>query len=173
MKLKGNDVIIFVKIEGEWKTLALGTSCELDVNAETKEVSSPDTGKWVKTKKGRISWGGSSAHLLSYTNQINVQTLLESADAVKMMIGSVEATDDVVDYRNYVPDGRFGLKGMIHITRLTMNANKDGFTSLQIQFEGTGKFEDIHYPVLFVPVDADSVNMVNSGELYVDACDIN
>ena len=55
MKLQGKDLIVFYWNGTEFTTLAYATQCELDIHADTVEVSSPLTGKWKTYRKRRVS----------------------------------------------------------------------------------------------------------------------
>ena len=63
MKVRGNNIILFYQKNGEWKTIAYGSTCEIDINAGTINVSSPDTGKWVSRKKRKLDWSINAAYL--------------------------------------------------------------------------------------------------------------
>ena len=64
-KIKGNDLILFIQKDGKYKAYAYSTTCEIDIQANTIEVGSPDTGQWVRKKKRKISWRVSSGYLMS------------------------------------------------------------------------------------------------------------
>ena len=52
-KIKGNNLILFVRKEERYKAFAFSTTCEIDIQADTITVGSPDTGQWGKKKKRR------------------------------------------------------------------------------------------------------------------------
>lgn len=144
MKVNGSDIYVFFQMGGRWKTLAFGTTCEIDIQAETKAVSSPDTGLWEKLKKGRFTWSGSSGHLLAEGRQeTEVIEIIKSAEALKVAFSTVAPSDLPRDFRNVLPDGRFGLSGMANITRLTVTAKVGDNTAFSLSFNGTGKLEKL------------------------------
>lgn len=164
MKIRGNDIILFVKISGEWKTLAYGTSCELDINVATLGIA-PD-GKCERSVVKRISWSGSSAHLQSDTvSAVDVFQLLQQSEEQRIMIGSVEESAENRDYTRYLPDGRFGLKGNAHIDRMTVTAGRDSKATMSIGFTGTGPLEIIFKGVLYIPADVTDGYELAGGEL--------
>lgn len=144
MKVNGSDIYVFIQIGGRWKTLAFGTTCEIDIVAETKAVSSPDTGLWEILKKGRFSWSGSSGHLLAEGRQeTDIFDVLKSAEAVKVAFSTVVPSDAPRDFRSVLPDGRFGLAGNANISRMTVTGKVGDCTTLSFTFTGSGKLEKI------------------------------
>lgn len=139
MKLRGNDLIVFFEQDGEWKTLAYGTTCEIDITADTMTVGSPYTGRWEKKKKRRISWNGSSGHLISMDSGLDaIYRMLTDVQPVKMLIGSVETHREPMEANNYLPDGRIKLEGDALITRLTVTGRKGDMATMSFSFQGTG-----------------------------------
>ena len=163
-KIRGNDIIFFVKVNGNWMTLAYGTSCELDVNVTTL-AKSPE-GRCERYLVKRFSWGGSSSHLQSdVISGVDVFDLLRQATEQRVLFGSIEMSSLPRDFAQYLPDGRFGLKGNAHINRMTVTGHKDSKTSLSISFTGTGPLESIFEGVLFVPADAEEGMELADGRL--------
>ena len=62
-KIKANDLIVMFKVAGEWKAIAFGTSCEIDISVDTIEISGETSGKWKKYKKRKRGWKISTAYL--------------------------------------------------------------------------------------------------------------
>lgn len=56
-KIKGNDLILFIRKEEEYKALAYSTTCEIDIQADTIEIGSPDTGNGRKRKRKERTGG--------------------------------------------------------------------------------------------------------------------
>ena len=55
-KIKANDLIVMFKVASEWKAIAFGTSCEIDISTDLIETSSPTTGNWKTFKKRKKGW---------------------------------------------------------------------------------------------------------------------
>lgn len=139
-KLRGNDLIVFFEQGGEWKTLAYATTCEIDIQAETIEIGSPDTGRWVKKKKRRISWSVNSGHLMSNVKQkINLYNYLLSDNPVKISVASVENHTERIYPEDYTPDGRYSLIGEALVTRMTITGNRGDFCTLSMSLAGIGE----------------------------------
>lgn len=139
-KLRGNELIVFFEQGGIWKTLAYATTCEIDIQAETIDVGSPDTGRWVKKKKRRKSWNVSSGHLMSDVKQeVNLYNYLLSDNPVKISVASVESHAEQVSPGDYIPDGRYSLIGEALVTRMTITGNRGDFCTLSMSLAGVGE----------------------------------
>lgn len=102
-------------------------------------VGSPNTGRWEKKKKRRISWNGSSGHLISMDSGLDaIYRMLTDVQPVKMLIGSVETHREPMEANNYLPDGRIKLEGDALITRLTVTGRKGDMATMSFSFQGTG-----------------------------------
>lgn len=139
MKLKGNDLILFWKQPGSdtWTTLAYARSCSLDINAEMKEVGSPDTGSSSQYSKRKKSWSASSGHLSAGASQlVTLIGLLNSDDEIPVMLSTIESGG--FDPATVQSDGRRTWTGQALLTKLTYTAMKGSKATLSIQLEGTG-----------------------------------
>ena len=141
-KIRGNDLILFIRKEGEYKALAYSTTCEIDIQAGTIEVGSPDTGQWTRKKKKRKSWRASSGYLISDSVDVTdvFKTLVEN-ESVSLMIGTVESHALSVIADEYVADGRLTMKGDGIITRLTITGKRGDFVTMSIDIEGVGALD--------------------------------
>lgn len=144
MKLKGNNLIVFFRIDGQWRTLAYATTCELDIQAETITVGSPDTGRWEKKKKRRLGWNGSSAHLMSdIKDEANLFGLLKSDLPVRVCFGSViDHKSPINSTDNYIKNGKVSLEGDALITRMTITGRRGDCVTLSVSFVGIGELID-------------------------------
>lgn len=144
MKIDGKDIVVFVKIDGLWNAAAYGTTCELDVRADIKSVSSPDTGKWQKTKKGRYSWSGSSGHLVAARRQrLDMFDMLAEGAEILVAFATIASSALPRDFELYTPDGRFGFQGNALLTRLTVTGRKGDSATFSISFKGVGALQEI------------------------------
>lgn len=164
-KLRGKDIIVFAKIEDGWKTLAYGTTCEIDV--KVKQLERAPDGRWRRYMVAGYSWSGSTSHLLSdIAGTVDGLQLVQQVEEIQIMFGSVEATDSARDYRNVLPDGRFGLKGMAHVNRLTVTGVNQNKATIYLSFAGKGELENIFSDVMFIPAEADGGFELADGMMY-------
>lgn len=141
-KIKGNDLILFIRKEEEYKALAYSTTCEIDIQADTIEVGSPDTGQWTKKKKKRKNWRASSGYLISDSvDVIDVFKTLVGNESISLMIGTVEPHALSVSADEYVTDERLTIKGDGMITRMTITGKRGDFVTMSIDIEGSGALD--------------------------------
>lgn len=141
-KIKGNDLILFIRKEEEYKALAYSTTCEIDIQADTIEVGNPDTGQWTKKKKKRKNWRASSGYLISDSvDAIDVFKTLVGNESISLMIGTVEPHALSVSADEYVTDERLTIKGDGMITRMTITGKRGDFVTMSIDIEGSGALD--------------------------------
>lgn len=144
MKIDGKDIVVFAKIKDAWYAAAYGTTCELDVRADIKSVSSPDTGKWQKTKKGRYAWNGSSGYLVAARRQrLDMFEMLAEGADVLVAFATTASSTLPRDFEEYTPDGRFGFKGNAILTRMTVTGRRGDAATFSISFKGVGALQRI------------------------------
>lgn len=150
-KIKGNDLIVMYMVEEVWKAIAFGTSCEIDISADTIETSSPDTGRWKTYKKRKKGWRISTAHLMgNVVKTPDLFKLLESDEPMLVCFSTVEAHPDIIKATEYKQDGRYMLKGSALVVRVTETARKGDMVTMSAELQGTGTLEQIWAPWVFV-----------------------
>lgn len=143
-KIKGNDLIVMLYIDGEWKAVAFATSCELDISADMIETSSQDTGKWKTYRKRKKGWKISSGHIKGDVKKTpDLFELLESDKSVQVCMTTVEAHPDIITEKEYKIDGRYMLTGLSLVTRMTVTARKGDMATMNIEFQGNGPLKQI------------------------------
>jgi len=63
--IKGKDFTVELANRG---TIACSRSCELSIDVDTTEISSPDSGSWKDYIAGRKGWQMTTSHLVSTSN---------------------------------------------------------------------------------------------------------
>lgn len=152
-KIKGNDLILFIQKDGKYKAYAYSTTCEIDIQADTIEVGSPDTGQWVKKKKRKKNWRLSSGYLMSDSKDFPelFQMLIENNE-ISVLLGTVETHMMTVNARDYIPDELLMIKGVGMITRMTVTGRKGDFVTMSVEIEGNGELNvNIKEYVLLYP----------------------
>ena len=150
-KIKGNDLILFIQKDGKYKAYAYSTTCEIDIQADTIEVGSPDTGQWVKKKKRKKNWRLSSGYLISEGAETSelFKTLIDN-NPVMITLGSVRPHADVMDANDYVTDGRLTIQGEGMLTRMTITGRKGDFVTMSIEVEGSGGLAVLWEPTITI-----------------------
>ena len=142
-KLQGKDLIVFYRTGDEYTTLAYATQCELDISAETMEVSSPDTGRWRTYRKRRLSWSLKNAKLVSRLSEGDLAQAIASSARVRVVIGSVAHTNEEREVEDYLPTGDMGYVGNAYLTRGTITGNNGDICTLSLELTGDGPLRSI------------------------------
>lgn len=139
-KIKGNDLILFIQKDDKYKAYAYSTTCEIDIQADTIEVGSPDTGQWVKKKKRKKNWRLSSGYLMSDSRDFPelFQMLIENNE-ISVLLGTVKTHMMTVNARDYIPDELLMIKGVGMINRMTVTGRKGDFVTMSVEIEGNGE----------------------------------
>ena len=144
VKLRGDDVILFFEVGGKWRTLAYGTTCEIDIAADTMEVGSALSGRWKSYKKRRIGWTISSGHLMAdAANEVDALALVEAGTPINVNFGTVAHHALPMDAADYVPDARLQLQGAALVERVTITARRGDYVTLSVTLRGTGKLKRV------------------------------
>ena len=139
MKLRGNDMTVMVYVNGKWRAIAYATTCELDINADTLEVGSALNGKWRESKKRKLSWSGTTGHLMAdVKQQVDILGLVMSMEPVQVCFGTVKSAS-ATSAENLALDGRLKLSGKAYVTRATISARRGDMVTISAAFEGTGE----------------------------------
>lgn len=147
MKLRGNNLILFWKEPGSdvWTTLAYARSCELDLQAELREVGSRLTGTHQQYRKGLKGWTVRTGHLMAgKAGLLRLLALAYSDDEVPVMLATV--ADGGFDPDTVETDGRRTWSGRALVTRLTVTALKGSKATLSIEMEGQGRLTHVDAP---------------------------
>lgn len=142
-KLQGKDLIVFYRTGEEYTTLAYATQCELDITAETVEVSSPYTGRWRTYRKRKLSWRMTNAKLMSRMSEGDLTQAISSTDTVRVVIGSVAHTNEDREVADYIPSGDMGYVGNALLVRGTITGNNGDICTLSLELQGDGELRSV------------------------------
>lgn len=82
MILHGTDLLIYQTISGTTTAIAAAKNCEITINAETIETTSPSSGAWRTYRPGRKDWSVGASGLVQVDNGVSdLQTLLQESGA--------------------------------------------------------------------------------------------
>lgn len=150
-KIKGNDLIVMYKVDEAWKAIAFATSCEIDISADTVEISSPDTGRWKTYKKTKKGWRLSTAYLMGNLKKTpDLFEMIDSNNPIQVCFTTVEAHPGFIEHTEYKQSGHYQLIGSALMVRLTKTARKGDMVTMSAEMLGSGKLEQIWAPWVFV-----------------------
>ena len=143
-KIKANDLIVMFRVNDAWKAIAFGTSCEIDISADTIEISGKTSGKWKMYKKRKRGWKISTAYLKGNVRKTpDLFELLDSDNPILLCFTTVEAHPDIIKYTEYKQDGRYMLKGEGLVVRYTESARKGDMVTVSAEIQGNGPLEQM------------------------------
>ena len=62
--IAGKDIMIFFKFDGTARALALASNHTLDLQSDTTETSSKDSGIWADSEVSKLRWTASSENFI-------------------------------------------------------------------------------------------------------------
>ena len=149
--IKGKKLMVFIKKENEYKSIALSTNHTLTLSASTSDlaVKSKDQAKgksWTDSEIDQMSWTVSSESLVGTGEGQgwgDIMDLYLAGEKVELVFDSV--TSDGAPAGGFTPAGSGdnfqGLKGTALITSLTLNAPLDDNGTYTVEFTGVGPLE--------------------------------
>lgn len=127
------------------KPIAFGTSCSLEISAETLDTSNKMSGNWKEYLTGQLSYTLNSESLLTYSADAegagleNVATFTDLLSAmvarepVEFVMGTSKAAED-----NFALNSKF-VSGKAIITGLSATAQTGQITTCTVTFQGSGE----------------------------------
>ena len=149
--IKGKKLMVFIKKENTYKSIALSTNHTLTLSASTSDlaVKSKDNAKgksWTDSEINEMSWTVSSESLVGTSEGHgwgDIMDLYLAGEKVELVFDGV--TSDGAPVGGFTPAGSGddfqGLKGQALITSLTLNAPLDDNGTYTVEFSGCGPLE--------------------------------
>lgn len=145
---KGTDIMVFVKQDGIYRSIAHATSHTLSISGETQEVNSKDYGEFGSSTVNKITWEITSENLMTedYETLFDLmlaKTQLDLVFGMKSIDKAIEEQDDGAPAyytpKNNVAAGYQGAKtGKAYITSLQENAPNGENATFSVTFTGIG-----------------------------------
>lgn len=153
MKLRGDDMLLFRLVAGDWVAIACSTHCELDVAADMMEVRHPLRGDYKQHRARRMSWNVTSAHVLAM-DEAAWLTAAEDEETLRVVV-SVRENGHIKK--------PIVIQGDVMVTRVQSSGHSGQSATWSVEMQGTGRplFADLEW------ILADGVwNM--QGEIWKD-----
>lgn len=123
--------------------IAFGTSCNIDLSADTLDSTNKMSGDWKEALVGQVGWTMGSESLLSKKDgHLSFKTLKKifvKRDPILVLIGKTKEDDAASD--GFACAEEF-VKGRAVITNLSMTAQTGQFCTCSIQLQGHGALDD-------------------------------
>lgn len=135
--IKGDKLFLFITTSAGVLPVAFGTSCNIDLSADTIDISSQMSGNWKESLVGQLGYTVSSDSLMSMkTGHVSFNTLkklMAAREPIPFIIGKATTGyakgDEVV-------------KGNAIITSLSMKADNGSIVTSSVSLQGTGELQD-------------------------------
>lgn len=140
----GDKLMLFVEITKELQKevvpIAFGTSCGIDISADTIDTSNKMSGNWKEYLTGQLGYTVSSESMLSlktgHLSFVTLKELMKKRTPIPFVIAKTEESEgDFPKVEEYV-------KGNAIITALSMKADNGAICTSSVTLQGTGPLED-------------------------------
>lgn len=142
----GDKLMLFVEVTKasdstkEMVPIAFGTSCGIDISADTIDTSNKMSGNWKEYLTGQLGYTVSSESMLSlksgHMSFVTLKELMKKRTPIPFVIAKTEETEG--DF----PKGEEYVKGNAIITALSMKADNGAICTSSVTLQGTGPLED-------------------------------
>ena len=140
----GDKLMLFVEITKELQKevvpIAFGTSCGIDISADTIDTSNKMLGNWKEYLTGQLGYTVSSESMLSlktgHLSFVTLKELMKKRTPIPFVIAKTEESEG--DF----PKGEEYVKGNAIITALSMKADNGAICTSSVTLQGTGPLED-------------------------------
>ena len=140
----GDKLMLFVEVTKELQRevvpIAFGTSCGIDISADTIDTSNKMSGNWKEYLTGQLGYTVSSESMLSlktgHLSFVTLKELMKKRTPIPFVIAKTEESEG--DF----PKGEEYVKGNAIITALSMKADNGAICTSSVTLQGTGPLED-------------------------------
>ena len=152
MKVKGDNVVVYIFDGGIWKLYVCATSAELNVATEFIETSVSGSGLWATyaPTKNSFTLTLSGVVSLNETGSLSLPDLRQKQVAQETLLMRFQRTDE----SGNVYTGVYADELSFFITNSTDSGSFDGMNIFTIAGQGTGALTQIFTPVVPVPIGA-------------------
>lgn len=154
MTLNGSDLMLFVEKDSKKQSIAYATNHTLEINADTKDISTKDNGNgiWQNAEVGMMSWSTSSENLcclndphgLGYNDLVELMLKRQPIEVCFALQSSITDYTDKIDKEFEVPstgwshDASNNYHGKAIITSLSLTAQNGEKANYTVQLQGAG-----------------------------------
>ena len=145
--VEGKDLMLFI----DGKTIALATSCTLNVSRSMDEASSKDDGSWRTVTPGDASWDLSADSLFSPDGDDTANNQLAFAQAFSSLVEGKEltavftladnASSNGLPEGGWLPASAGGYTGKCYVNSTSISAAKGSAASSSFSFTGNGPLD--------------------------------
>lgn len=135
--IKGGDLMLFEKGTGSTYTaFAFAKSHSLQIDADSLEVSSKDSGKWKEFLTTKLSWTINAEHLYVESDYDAMMQKLIAREPIEILFAIATNSNDEDGKPESGWTAGAGWKGSAVITSVSVNANDGEIASYSITLQG-------------------------------------
>lgn len=155
--LKGENMMLFMKESAltgitpatdKWVCLGHATSCSFNLNVDSLDISSKDSGSWAASKPSRKSWDASSdcLHTMDYDRLMKLAIDRTEFDILFCAAVNTESGNAVTHTPSNLPEGAQAdsfkcYSGRVWINSISQNSPNGDAASYSISLTGTGALD--------------------------------
>lgn len=133
--IKGGDLMLFEKSGATYTAFAFAKSHSLQIDADSLEVSSKDSGKWKEFLTTKLSWTINAEHLYTESDYDSMMQKLIAREPIEVLFAiATNANDEEKPSEGWKAGA--GWKGSAVITSISVNANDGEIASYSITLQG-------------------------------------
>ena len=134
--IKGGDLMLFEKSGSTYTAFAFAKSHSLQIDADSLEVSSKDSGKWKEFLTTKLSWTINAEHLYTEENYNSMMEKLIAREPIEVMFAICTNSNDEDGKPESGWQAGAGYKGSAVITSISVNANDGEVATYSITLQG-------------------------------------
>lgn len=138
--LYGDKLMLYIEQDGQLLPIAFGTSCNIDITADTLDSTNKMSGDWKEALVGQLGWSVSSESLLSVkTGHLSFATLkniFKARKPIVVVIGQSQSAEEGFAVSDEL------VRGNAVITSLSLTAQSGQFCTCSVQLQGHGALDE-------------------------------
>lgn len=139
--ITGDYLFMFVQDGAEKFPIAFGTTCGVDVSADTIDTSNKMSGSWKEYLTGQLGWTVQCDALYSkktgHMSFDKLKALMAARQPIPVVLASHTQADEASEYEI----AKEFVSGMAVITALSLKADNGAICTSSVTLQGTGALE--------------------------------
>ena len=135
--IKGGDLMLFEKSGSTYSAFGFAKSHSLQIDADSLEVSSKDSGKWKEFLTTKLSWSINAEHLYVESDYDAIMQKMIAREPIDVLFAIATNSNDEDGKPAEGWQAGSGYKGSAVITSVSVNANDGEVASYSITLQGS------------------------------------
>lgn len=135
--IKGGDLMLFQKSGSGYTAFAYAKSHSLQLDADSLEVSSKDSGKWKQFLTTKLSYTINAEHLFTETDYNSLVEKMIAREPIEILFAIATNSNDEDGKPAEGWTAGSGWRGSAVITSISVNANDGEIASYSVSLQGS------------------------------------